>query len=99
VATLPAQPQGAPYDQMMVLYPPRMAGTDSLVRIYNNDGSEAGACGNGMRCVASLVTKETGKDWQGLTCITELTVRMGIRVDQQVFSISGSAAPRRNQLY
>src|SRR3954464_13900701 len=57
-----AQPQGAPYDQMMVLYPPRMAGTDSLVRIYNNDGSEAGACGNGMRCIASLVTKETGKD-------------------------------------
>ena len=23
-----------------------------LIRIYNNDGSEAGACGNGMRCVA-----------------------------------------------
>ena len=23
------------------------------IRIYNNDGSEAGACGNGMRCVAS----------------------------------------------
>lgn len=57
-----AQPNGAPYDQMMVLYPPRMAGTDSLVRIYNNDGSESGACGNGMRCIASLITKETGKD-------------------------------------
>jgi diaminopimelate epimerase len=57
-----AQPKGAHYDQLMVLYPPRTAGTESLVRIYNNDGSEAGACGNGMRCVASLVTKETGKD-------------------------------------
>ena len=45
----------------MVLYPPRAAGTDSFVRIYNNDGSEAGACGNGMRCVAAIVTKETGK--------------------------------------
>ena len=56
-----AQPDGAPYDQMMVLYPPRMAGTDSYVRIYNNDGSEAGACGNGMRCVASMVTGATGK--------------------------------------
>ena len=31
------------------------------VRIYNNDGSEAGACGNGMRCVAALVGEETGK--------------------------------------
>jgi diaminopimelate epimerase len=45
----------------MVLYPPRTAGTDSFVRIYNSDGSEAGACGNGMRCVASLIAKETGR--------------------------------------
>jgi diaminopimelate epimerase len=53
---------GAPYDQMMVLYPPRVPGTVSFVRIYNNDGTEAGACGNGMRCIASLVFKETSKD-------------------------------------
>ena len=57
-----AQPAGAPYDQMMAHYPPRTAGTDSYVRIYNNDGSEAGACGNGMRCVASLMNKEIGRD-------------------------------------
>ena len=57
-----AQPNGAPYDQLMALYPPRTAGTDSLIRIYNSDGSEAGACGNGMRCVASLIGKESGKD-------------------------------------
>jgi len=56
-----ARSAGAPYDQLMVLYPPRAAGTDSFVRIYNNDGSEAGACGNGMRCIAALVTEETGK--------------------------------------
>ena len=46
----------------MALYPPRTPGTDAFIRIYNNDGSEAGACGNGMRCVASLVAQETGKD-------------------------------------
>ena len=57
-----AQPQGAPYDQLMALYPPRAAGTDAYVRIYNNDGSEVGACGNGMRCVASLVMQETGAE-------------------------------------
>src|SRR5471032_321494 len=56
-----ATPQGAPYDQLMALYSPRTPGTDAFVRIYNNDGSEAGACGNGMRCVASLVSDETGK--------------------------------------
>ena len=53
---------GVHYDQMMALYPPRMAGTESFIRIFNSDGSEAGACGNGMRCVASLVAKETGRD-------------------------------------
>jgi diaminopimelate epimerase len=49
-----------PFDQLMALYPSR-AGADAAVRIYNSDGSEAGACGNGMRCVADLVGRETGK--------------------------------------
>jgi diaminopimelate epimerase len=57
-----ASPQGAPYDQLMALYPPRTPGTDAFIRIYNNDGSEAGACGNGIRCVAALVADETGKN-------------------------------------
>jgi diaminopimelate epimerase len=49
-----------PFDQLMALYPAR-GDADASVRIYNNDGSEAGACGNGMRCVASLVSRQTGK--------------------------------------
>ncbi len=49
-----------PYDQLMALYPGR-GRTDAAIRIYNNDGSEAGACGNGMRCVAALISAETGK--------------------------------------
>jgi diaminopimelate epimerase len=57
-----AAPQGAPYDQMMALYPPRTPGTDAYVRIYNSDGSAAGACGNGTRCIAELMFRETGKD-------------------------------------
>jgi diaminopimelate epimerase len=57
-----AQPAGAPYDQLMALHAPRTPGTAAYVRIYNNDGSQAGACGNGMRCVADLVSKESGKD-------------------------------------
>jgi diaminopimelate epimerase len=57
-----ARPEGAPYDQMMALYPPRLTGIDAGVRIYNSDGSEAGACGNGMRCIADLLFRETGKD-------------------------------------
>ena len=57
-----AKPGGVPYDQLMALYPPRTPGTDGFLRIYNSDGSEAGACGNGMRCLASMLLKETGKD-------------------------------------
>jgi len=56
-----AQPGGVAYDQLMALYPPRTPGTDAFIRIYNSDGSEAGACGNGMRCVADLVAKQSGK--------------------------------------
>ena len=44
------------FDQMMVLHAPRSAGTLAFVRIYNTDGSAAGACGNGMRCVGWYVT-------------------------------------------
>jgi diaminopimelate epimerase len=55
------QPGGAPYDQLMILHAPRTPGTDAFVRIYNNDGSEAAACGNGMRCVADLLFRETGR--------------------------------------
>lgn len=68
-----------PYDELMVLEKPRLAGTEAFIRIYNNDGSEAGACGNGMRCVASRVFEATGETaatfetkagllncWQGL---------------------------------
>src|SRR5262245_11142069 len=49
------------FDQMMVLYPGRVPETDAFVRIYNNDGSEAEACGNGMRCVADVLFAETRK--------------------------------------
>ena len=56
-----ASPQGAPYDQLMALYPPRTPGTDAFIRIFNNDGSEAGACGNGMRCVVRRIFEKTGQ--------------------------------------
>ncbi len=41
-----------PYDQLMVLSAPRLPGVEAFVTIFNNDGSQANACGNGMRCVA-----------------------------------------------
>jgi diaminopimelate epimerase len=49
------------FDQMMLLHDPTTEGTEAFVRIYNTDGSEAGACGNGMRCVAWAITATTGR--------------------------------------
>lgn len=49
------------FDQMMVLHAPRTAGTDAFVLIFNTDGSESAACGNGTRCIAWLEHLKTGR--------------------------------------
>ncbi len=36
--------------------------TDADMKFYNSDGSTSGACGNGTRCVAYLLSKEMNKD-------------------------------------
>lgn len=46
------------FDQLMVLHAPVSPGTEAYVRIYNRDGSEAGACGNGTRCVAWVLLRD-----------------------------------------
>src|SRR5712675_1273178 len=56
-----ASPAGVPFNQLMVLQPPRLEGTEAFIRIYNSDGSEAGACGNGMRCVVRRLFEKTGQ--------------------------------------
>jgi diaminopimelate epimerase len=49
-------------DQLIVIEPApaSVADTDAAVRFFNPDGSEAGACGNGTRCVAWLIGREIG---------------------------------------
>src|SRR5258707_13437662 len=56
-----ASPAGVPYDQLMVLQPPRLQGTEAFIRIHNNDGSEAAACGNGMSFVAPRLVEPAGQ--------------------------------------
>ncbi len=53
---------GLSFDQAMVLVPPQSEGTDAYVEIFNVDGSRAGACGNGTRCIADYVMRREGKD-------------------------------------
>ena len=48
-------------DQLMVLMPP-VDGVDVVLDMFNADGSVAGACGNGTRCVAELIMAERNTD-------------------------------------
>lgn len=39
------------FDQLMAVHAPGRIGKDAVIEIFNADGSMAGACGNGTRCV------------------------------------------------
>ena len=43
-------------DQLIFIEPDSSA--DASLRFFNSDGGESGACGNGTRCVADLISKE-----------------------------------------
>ena len=76
---------GVGCDQILLVEPPRLVGTDFHYRIFNADGSEVEQCGNGARCFARFVRD------QGLTAKTEIPVgttagpiRLYIEPDGQV---------------
>ncbi len=46
---------GVGFDQALVLEGPRDASTRVFYRVFNSDGTEAEQCGNGARCIASLL--------------------------------------------
>ncbi len=52
--------RGIGCDQIIIMEPPG-DDADVFMRIRNLDGSEAGACGNATRCVATLVGAELGR--------------------------------------
>ena len=43
-------------DQLILIETDKSA--DAFLKFYNSDGGESGACGNGTRCVADLISKE-----------------------------------------
>jgi len=59
IAALCDRRTGIGCDQLVVLEP--ADGADLLARFYNQDGSESGACGNASRCIADLVSRQTGR--------------------------------------
>lgn len=60
VSALSDRRTGIGCDQLITLEP--SAEADVFMRIRNPDGSEAGACGNGTRCVADILMRQDGAD-------------------------------------
>ncbi|MCE3249990.1 MAG: dapF [Geminicoccaceae bacterium] len=70
--------QGVGCDQLLCLDPSERA--DVFMRVFNADGSEVGACGNGTRAVARLMMEERGGNRALIeTAAGVLTVTAGIQ--------------------
>ncbi|MFQ5519558.1 MAG: diaminopimelate epimerase [Mariprofundus sp.] len=59
IRTITERRYGIGCDQLLALQPSESA--DAAMRIFNNDGSEAANCGNGLRCVGELLMLSLGK--------------------------------------
>ena len=51
---------GVGCDQVIAIEP-SSEGADAFMRIWNHDGGEVEACGNAMRCIASVLADELGR--------------------------------------
>lgn len=81
-------------DQLLVLEVSETA--DAAMHIYNSDGSEAANCGNGLRCVGSLLMDQLGKAAVAIA-LNDRTVHAstgdtGIRVEMGPVLIEGNTA-------
>lgn len=52
---------GIGFDQALVLLPAPNKSLDVFYRVFNADGTEVEQCGNGARCIASLVARKLGR--------------------------------------
>lgn len=52
---------GPGFDQLMWLLEPRDHSCEVAYRVFNSDGSEVEQCGNGVRCVAAMLARESAE--------------------------------------
>lgn len=86
VRTIAHRQLGIGCDQLIVLEQPSERTADVFMRIYNPDGTEAGACGNATRCVASLVMDERKSDHVTVQTISGL-------LESQKVGVGGNGLP------
>ncbi len=51
------------FDQLMAVHAPGKIGKDAVIKIFNSDGTIAGACGNGTRCVVNWLDQPENGDF------------------------------------
>ncbi|TDR41294.1 diaminopimelate epimerase [Tahibacter aquaticus] len=93
---------GVGFDQLLTIEPARDAACAFRYGIYNRDGSEAGQCGNGVRCVAAWLRRD-GALGPGLTRLqspsgavaVEILDDGRVRVDMGVPAFAPAAIPLR----
>lgn len=92
------------FDQLMVLEAPVSPETLARLSIFNVDGSRAGACGNGMRCVALTCFEGTGLREQAFETdagllTASVTAPDAITVDMGVPRFGWQEIPLRDPFY
>jgi diaminopimelate epimerase len=89
VEALATPEKGIGFDQLMVLLPPRNPLADVYTEIWNADGSNVAACGNGSRCVAWYVMREMNRE--NLVIETEAGLLGAVSVGPNMISVDMGA--------
>jgi diaminopimelate epimerase len=75
---------GVGCDQILLIEPPKRPDADFEYRIFNADGSPAGQCGNGARCVGRFIHD------QRLSAKSTITLQVGSDLRRLEFDEAGS---------
>jgi len=70
---------GVGFDQLLVVEPAKVKGTDFLFRIFNADGTEVGQCGNGARCIAHFIRAQ-GLSAKTKLCLSTMTGTLELKI-------------------
>ena len=73
--------KGIGFDQLLLVEPPMDPETDFHFRIFNADGSEAGQCGNGMRCLARFV-RDQKLTWKNHIKATTISGQVSMKIEK-----------------
>lgn len=95
---------GVGFDQLLTIEPARDPGCAFRYGIYNRDGSQAGQCGNGVRCVAAWL-RRAGALAEGFARLESPSGPVGVevlrdgrvRVDMGVPQFAPAAIPLRER--